>query len=74
MAETHDRSRQVERALMREAIAKSAVTESISRRLGDDLIDAARDAVGAWYLTDVSKRFKALRIAIGKLEELVGRP
>jgi hypothetical protein len=66
--------REHERALIREAITKSATTESIGRKLGDDLIDAAREAVGAWYISDRPKRLKELHSAINKLEALVGRP
>jgi hypothetical protein len=67
-------SRAMERDQIRAAIAAGTVHGSISRKLGDDLIDAARDAVGAFYVPDVGQRFKALRRAIERLEALVGRP
>jgi hypothetical protein len=70
MAVSVDRSREIERGMIREAIA----TRSIERRLGDELITAGRDVVAAWYVPDFAPRHKALRRAIARLEELVGRP
>jgi len=70
MGQSVERSREIERGLIREAIA----TRSIERRLGDELITAGRDVVAAWYEPELAPRFKAMRIAIRRLEELVGRP
>lgn len=64
------RSREIERGLIREAIA----TRSIERRLGDELITAGRDVVAAWHVPEFGPRFKAMRRAIARLEELVGKP
>jgi hypothetical protein len=61
-----------ERALIREAIAASASTETIGRRLGDELITAARDAILIWHERRNSE--ERLAQAIARLEELVGRP
>jgi len=41
------RRREIETAEIREAIAGSAITGTISRKLGDELIDASREAVAA---------------------------
>jgi hypothetical protein len=65
-------SRAQERALVREAIAEGTVHGSISRQLGDELIDASRAVITAWY----ARRNTETRMqrAIAKLEHLVGRP
>jgi hypothetical protein len=68
----HDRRRAVERDEVRSAIARSATTESISRRLGDDLIDACRELVGAWYARENDEG--QVRKAVHRIEDLVGRP
>lgn len=60
--------------MIREAMAASAATETIGRRLGDDLIAASREAVAAYYAPFSSARAVRLRDAIVKLERLVGRP
>jgi hypothetical protein len=65
-------SRAMERDEVRTAIAKSSVSESISRKLGDDLIDACRELVGAWYERSNSEYRMAK--AVNKIEELVGKP
>jgi polyhydroxyalkanoate synthesis regulator phasin len=65
-------SRAQERALVREAITEGTVHGSISRQLGDELIEAARETVKAWH----ERRNTEARMAraIDKLEHLVGRP
>jgi hypothetical protein len=61
-----------DRHLVREALAHHAVTESIGRRLGDDLISAARELISAWHQrANCDRRIVA---AITKLEKLVGGP
>jgi hypothetical protein len=44
------------------------------RRLGDELIDAARNVVAAIHIPDLRKRNRALIETIRRLEELVGQP
>jgi len=61
----------VEQAMLDEVGAPLA---SIERRLGDELIAAARDTVSAWYVHSPATRRRMLRSAIMRLEELVGRP
>jgi uncharacterized alpha-E superfamily protein len=62
-----------ERALVREAIAEGTVHGSISRQLGDELIEVGREVVRARYTWQNS--LERLFRAIDKLEELVdGRP
>ena len=58
--------------MMREAVARTTATEGVSRKLGDDLIDASRELIAAWYARQNSLR--QIRAAIAKLESLVGRP
>jgi hypothetical protein len=71
MALSVARSRQIERGLIREAIA----TRSIERRLGDELITASRDVIAAWHRFPIlHPRLRALRLALARLEELVGKP
>lgn len=65
-------SRQRERAEIREALAARAATESISKRLGDELIAVGREIVAAWHERQNSQL--RLTAAIERLEELVGRP
>jgi uncharacterized protein (DUF2336 family) len=64
--------RQRERDEVRTALAQSHATESIGRRLGDDLIDASREVVAAWHARSNSE--KRITKAIERLEELVGKP
>jgi ribosomal protein S7 len=66
------RRRAEERGEIRAAIAKSATTESIGRKLGDDLIDASREVVAAWHERSNSEHRMAK--AVKQLEELVGKP
>ena len=66
------RSRERERNEIREAMTASATTESIGRRLGDELIAAGREAVAAWRERRNSE--DRMAAAIAKLEELVGSP
>lgn len=65
-------SRGMERGLIREAMTASAATETIGRRLGDELIAASREAIAAWHERRNSEDRMAQ--AISKLEELVGKP
>lgn len=67
-------SRRMERDEVRTAIARSSSTETIGRRLGDDLIAAGREVVAAYYAPFSSGRAARLCNAIVKLERLVGRP
>ena len=64
--------RQRERDEVRTAIAQSHATESIGRKLGDDLIDACRELVGAWHARSNNER--RMRQAVHRIEDLVGRP
>jgi ribosomal protein S7 len=64
--------REIERAEIRTAIATSSARETIGRRLGDELIAAAREAVVAWHERRNSEQRMAR--AVARLEELVGRP
>jgi hypothetical protein len=68
----HLRRRAMERDEVRSAIARSTSAESISRRLGDDLIDACRELVGAWHERRNNER--RMRQAVIRIEDLVGRP
>lgn len=68
-----------EHAMLAEAATTWAATESIDRKLGEELIAAARDAVNEWHRLQInrrerSERFFRLRVAIEHLERLVGRP
>jgi len=65
------RRREIETAEIREAIAGSAITGTISRKLGDELIDASREAVAAWY--ERKNSIDRMSRAIANLERLVGR-
>jgi ribosomal protein S7 len=65
-------SRGMERGLIREAMTASAATETIGRRLGDELITASREAIAAWHERRNSENRMAQ--AIAELERLVGRP
>jgi ribosomal protein S7 len=62
----------IERDMVRTAIAQATVHGSISRRLGDELIDAGREVIAAWHARRNSENRMAQ--AIAKLEQLVGRP
>jgi ribosomal protein S7 len=64
--------RQRERDEVRTAIAQSHATESIGRKLGDDLIDASREVVAAWHERSNSEHRMAK--AVKQLEDLVGKP
>jgi hypothetical protein len=68
MAVSVDQARQIERGLIREAIA----TRTIERRLGDELIAAGRDVVAAWHERRNSE--DRLAKAVAHLEKLVGKP
>jgi hypothetical protein len=57
-----------ERALIREAVAKSSATENVGRELTEEVIAASRAVVEAWHST------RRLGWAIAELEKLVGRP
>ena len=59
-----------ERAMIRAALHKSAATESIGRRLGDELIAAARRVVSVASRYGVANA--ELRAAIAALYDLVG--
>jgi hypothetical protein len=67
----------LERAQLAEAVHHVRVRESIGRRLGDELIGAAREAVAAYYaqrrIWGLPQNYR-LRQAILELEKLVGRP
>jgi hypothetical protein len=65
-------SRGLERGEIREALAASAATETIGRRLGDELITASREVLTAWYERRNSER--RMWEAIATLERLVGKP
>jgi len=69
--EQQRRHREIETAEIREAIAGSAITGTISRKLGDELIDASREAVAAWY--ERKNSIDRMGRAIANLERLVGR-
>jgi hypothetical protein len=47
--------------------------ESIPKRLGDDLITAAREAVDAWHAPGAALSSRRMHRALRRLEELVGR-
>jgi hypothetical protein len=71
------RGRAIEQVMIGEAIAKSSAQESIGRRLGDELIVAAREAISEFQRLRIetrSNRFRGLAMAIRKLETLVGKP
>jgi hypothetical protein len=68
----NDEDRQRERDEVRTAIAQSHATESIGRKLGDDLIDACRELVGAWH--ERSNNERRMAKAVKQLEDLVGKP
>jgi ribosomal protein S7 len=63
---------QIERDEMRMALARASATESISRKLGDELIDAARETVAAWH--ERRNTEDRMTRAIERLTELVGKP
>jgi hypothetical protein len=65
-------SRGLERGEIREALAASAATETIGRKLGDELISLGREILTAWYARQNSQ--ERLSRAMQRLEELVGRP
>jgi uncharacterized protein (DUF2336 family) len=64
--------RQRERDEVRTALAQSHATETIGRRLGDQLITASREAIVAWRQRRNSE--ERMEKAIRRLEELVGKP
>ena len=64
--------RQRERDDVRMAIAQLKLTESIGRKLGDELITASREAIAAWHERRNSE--DRMQHAIERLEELVGKP
>lgn len=64
----------IERAMLSEAVIRSSAQESIGRRLGDELIAAARATVAAWYTDELIARERRLAVAVSRLERLVGRP
>ena len=66
------RRHEIETAEIREAIAGAAVTGTISRKLGDELIDASREVVAAWH--ERNNSITRMSRAVAKLERLVGRP
>lgn len=78
--------RQREKAEIREALTASAASETIGRRLGDELISASRETIAAWRARDnpeaipkPSRRWVEVDLprverTIRRLEELVGRP
>ena len=72
MADPVTRAREIERLEIGDAIVRSTARESIGRRLGDELIAAARETVGAWRQRENSQ--VRLAKAIARLEELVGKP
>lgn len=70
------RRAEIEQAQIREAIAQANAMESIGRKLGDELIAAARETVRQWQVLAIdprNNRFRGLGYAIRKLENLVGR-
>jgi uncharacterized protein (DUF2336 family) len=64
--------RQRERDEVRTALAQSHATETIGRKLGDELITASREAIAAWHERNNSEA--RMGKAIERLEELVGKP
>ena len=64
--------RQRERDEVRSALAQLHATESIGRKLGDELITASREAIAAWHERRNSE--DRMQHAIERLEELVGKP
>lgn len=63
-----------EHAMLAEAARTWTATESIDRKLGEELIATARQVVGAWRAPPSARAHKRLHKAIDKLELLVGRP
>lgn len=63
-----------EHAMLAEVARVWAATESIDRKLGEELIAAGRQVVAAWREPPSVRAHKRLQKAIGKLERLVGRP
>jgi hypothetical protein len=68
------RRRNPEHALLAEAATTWAATESIDRKLGEELIAASREVVRCWYRTQRSELNRPLGEAIRRLQMLVGRP
>lgn len=68
----YQRSRHIERAEIREAVAISAARASIDRMLGEELIAAGRELVAAW--DDRSNSQTRIRAAVERLRDLVGAP
>jgi ribosomal protein S7 len=62
----------VEQTMLREALTKAAATESVSRKLGDELIEAAREVIAAIHKRDMAEI--ELRRAVSQLVRLVGEP
>lgn len=63
-----------EHAMLAEAATTWAATESIDRKLGEELITAAREVVWLWYRSKRPDLNLPLGQAIEKLQSLVGRP
>jgi hypothetical protein len=71
----------IEQVMLQEALRRSTATETIGRKLGDELIAAARETIVAYQDIAISSvgtsNWRACRRferAINKLEQLVGKP
>lgn len=60
--------------MLAEAATKSCALESIDRRLGNELIAASREVLAAYHAGGIPKTSQRFRLAMVRLEELVGRP
>lgn len=63
-----------EHAMLAEAATTWAATESIDRKLGEELIAASREVVRCWYRARRTELNCPLGEAIRRLQMLVGRP
>lgn len=63
-----------EHAMLAEAATTWAATESIDRKLGEELIAASREVVRQWYRAQRTELNRPLGNAIQRLQMLVGRP
>lgn len=64
----------LEHAMLAEAATTWAATESIDRKLGEELITASREVISAYHAGGIPKTSRRFRLAMMRLEELVGRP
>jgi hypothetical protein len=74
-------SASIEQVMLQEALRRSAATESIGRKLGDELIAAARETIAAYQDIAISsvgtggwRACRRFERAVNKLEQLVGKP